>query len=51
MPKQIVYELPQNPTVTGYFKYRLPSLGKPRRASVVPTSFGKRIVSPAYFCK
>ena len=35
----------------GAYKYKLPSLGKPRRATLVPTSFGKRIVTPAYFSR
>lgn len=38
-------------TPLGAYKYKLPSLGKPRRATLVPTSFGKRIVTPAYFSR
>jgi len=53
---QTVWKLPEFSAQDGYspigaYRYKLPSLGKPRRATVVPTSFGKRIVTPAYFSK
>jgi hypothetical protein len=53
---QRFYQLSELPAQQGFtplnaYKYKLPSLGKPRRATVVPTSFGKRIVTPAYFSR
>ena len=46
-------ELPaqQGFTPLGAYKYKLPSVGKPRSAKTIPTSFGKRIVTPAYFSR
>lgn len=53
---QRFFELSTLPAQQGFtpvdsFKYKLPVLGKPRKATSVPTSFGKRIVTPAYFSK
>jgi len=53
---QTVFRLPDLSEQQGVehldtFKYKLPTLGKPRKARSVPTSFGKRIVTPAYFSR
>lgn len=53
---QTVFKLPDLSAQEGYapvdaFRYKLPTLGKPRKATSVPTSFGKRIVTPAYFSR